>query len=188
MRLAYFDGDADLSSPERTRSGVLDATGVAHLLGIADTPLARIGRQVPMLAEHQLTLLGYDTGDPDSYEAAAFAARPGLRHASDAQLRADPAGVARAAVEAVSSPKARVAVHFDVDSVDSRDLALANFPHYGTGVPLAMAGQVLGTLLAAPGLASLTLTEVNPTHDPTGQLIERYIDTVVSALSSALAA
>jgi arginase len=60
VRVAYFDGDADLSSPERTRSGVLDATGVAHFLGFADTPLARIGRLVPMLAEHQLTLLGYD--------------------------------------------------------------------------------------------------------------------------------
>ncbi|MGH3822625.1 MAG: hypothetical protein ACRDRA_07260 [Pseudonocardiaceae bacterium] len=50
VRLAYFDGDADLNSPELTSSGILDATGVAHLLGIADTPPARIGRTVPMLA------------------------------------------------------------------------------------------------------------------------------------------
>lgn len=41
VRLAYFDGDADLNSPGRTRSGVLDATGVAHLLGIAATPPRR---------------------------------------------------------------------------------------------------------------------------------------------------
>jgi hypothetical protein len=98
VRVAYFDGDADLSSPERTRSGVLDATGVAHFLGIADTPLARIGRQVPMLTEHQLTLLGYDPSDPDSYDEAALVARPGLVHASDAELRADPVAMAQRAV------------------------------------------------------------------------------------------
>lgn len=85
VQLAYFDGDADLSSPERTRSGILDATGIAHLLGIADTPLARIGRTFPMLAEHQLVLLGYDRGDPDSYDEGALAARPALRHFSDAK-------------------------------------------------------------------------------------------------------
>jgi arginase len=128
VRVAYFDGDADLSSPERTRSGVLDATGVAHFLGIADTPLARIGRQVPMLAEHQLTLLGYDPSDPDSYDEAALVARPGLVHASDAELRADPVAMAQRAVNAVARDGARVVVHFDVDAVDSRDLALANFP------------------------------------------------------------
>ena len=76
--VAYFDGDADLSSPERTRSGILDATGVAHLLGIADTPLASIGSRTPMLREQQLVLLGYDPTDPDSYDADALAARPGL--------------------------------------------------------------------------------------------------------------
>ena len=54
---------------------------------------------MPMLADHQLTLVGYDPGDPDSYGAAALAARPGLRHASDSQLRGDPGGVARAAVD-----------------------------------------------------------------------------------------
>lgn len=187
VRLAYFDGDADLSSPERTRSGVLDATGVAHLLGIADTPLARIGRRVPMLADHQLTMLGYDPTDHDSYDEAALSSRPGLVHASDAQVRADPHQVGAKAVEALRGADA-VAVHFDVDAVDSRDLALGNFPHYGTGVTLELAGQVLATLLRTPRLAALTLTEVNPTHDPAGTQLDRYIATVAAALTQALEA
>jgi arginase len=148
--------------------------------------LARIGRQVPMLAEHQLTLLGYDPRDPDSYDEAALVARPGLVHASDAELRADPVAMAQRAVNAVARDGARVVVHFDVDAVDSRDLALANFPHYGTGVPLASAGLVLQTLLAASGLAALVLTEINPTHDPDGAQLERYIDTVTSAVTKSL--
>jgi arginase len=187
VRLAYFDGDADLNSPQRTRSGILDATGVAHLLGIADTPLARIGRTTPMLAEHQLVLLGYDPSDPDSYDGAALEARPGLTHFSDAALRADPTAVARQAITALTGSGARIAVHFDVDAVDSRDLPLANFPHYGTGIPLHAVGKVLRTLLAAEGVCALVLTEVNPTHDPTGNQLDRYLDTVIDALGSAMA-
>ena len=167
VRLAYFDGDADLNSPDRTRSGILDATGVAHLLGIADTPLTRIGRTVPMLADHQLVLLGYDPSDPDSVDPDALAARPMLRHVTDADLRVDPVGVTQRAVAALGDTEAAVAIHFDVDAVDSRDLPLANFPHYGTGVPLITAGTVLQTLLAVPGRAhSFSLRSTRPTTRP----------------------
>src|SRR5919108_4130059 len=38
--LLYLDGDADLATPETTGSGVLDAMGIAHLLGLAHTQLA----------------------------------------------------------------------------------------------------------------------------------------------------
>jgi arginase len=183
VRLAYVDGDADLSSPERTTSGVLDATGVAHLLGIADTPLAHLGPHDPPLTEHEITLLGYDPTDPDSFDADALARRPGLVHASDADVRTDPVGCATRALQAIAPRGERVIVHFDIDSVDSRDLPLANYPHYGTGVPLTTAGEVLRVLLAAPGLAAVVLTEVNPTHDPDGRLLARYVETLAAAFS-----
>ncbi|MGA8115495.1 MAG: arginase family protein [Actinocatenispora sp.] len=187
VRVAYFDGDADLDHPARTRSGILDATGAAHLLGIADTPLARIGRGVPMLADHQLVLLGYDpTDEPDSIDPAILAARPTLRHVTDAQLRTDPVGRAEGAVVALSDADA-VVVHFDVDAVDSRDLPLGNFPHYGSGVPLGTAAQVLETLLTMPTTAAITLTEINPSYDPAGNHLARYVDAVGTAITHALA-
>jgi arginase len=36
--LAYFDGDADLGTPEDS-GGILDAMGIAHLLGLTETEL-----------------------------------------------------------------------------------------------------------------------------------------------------
>lgn len=125
--VAYIDGDADLSSPERTRSGILDATGAAHLLGVATTALASIGVSQPMLQAHQLVLLGYDPYDHDSFDADLIAARPELLHFSDADLRAD---VGRCALRALTRLEQRdaVLVHFDVDCIDSRELPLANFP------------------------------------------------------------
>jgi arginase len=77
-------------------------------------------------------------------------------------------------------------VHFDVDAVDSRDLPLANYPHYGTGIPLVAAGEVLGVLCAAPTLAAIVLTEVNPSYDPAGHQLARYVDTVATAIGCGL--
>ena len=186
VRLAYFDGDADLRTPDGTSSGILDASGVAHLIGAADTALSRIGERFPMLADDQLVLLGYDPGDPDSVDDDELGRRPGLLHFSDLDLRADPAGLARRAVTALSGPGATVAVHFDVDAVDSADLPLANYPHYGGGVSLAVAGDVLEVLLAVEGLGAVVLTEVNPTHDPSGGQLSRYVDAVTRAMTAAL--
>jgi len=40
---------------------------------------------------------------------------------------------------------------------------------------------VLGELCASPAFAGLVLTEVNPTHDPGGEQLGRYIDAVTAA-------
>jgi arginase len=184
--LLYFDGDADLSTPARTGSGVLDAMGIAHLLGIADTELARLDARSPMLRDDRLVMLGYDETDPGAYDASVLRGRPALRHVPDYELRSDPVGTARQAVAAVAAGGGSVIVHFDVDAVDSGDLPLGNFPHYGTGVTLAAAGDVLRVLCSAHRLAAVVLTEVNPTHDPSGEQLQRYVDTVAGSLGAGL--
>jgi arginase len=93
-----------------------------------------------------------------------------------------------AALTALQPNTSSLIVHFDVDAVDSRDLPLANYPHYGTGIPLAAAGEVLAVLCGAPTLAAVVLTEVNPSYDPTGRQLARYIDTVTGAIARGLAA
>jgi arginase len=182
----YFDGDADLGAPERTRSGILDATGVAHMLGIADTPLSHLDGRYPMLDDTHLVMLGFDETDPDAFDGSVFSQRPGLRHFADHALRADPTGVARQAMTAITAAAGAVIVHFDVDAVDSGDLPLGNFPHYGTGVDLRAAGETLQVLCSTPNLAAIVLTEINPSHDPDGTQLDRYIDAVSRALGTAL--
>ena len=174
--LAYFDGDADLGTPGQG-TGILDAMGIAHLLGLAETDLTSLFASRPPIAESRLAVLGYDEGDPESFTPGVFAARAGLTHFPDRAVRADPAGCARAALDALAGA-GRLIVHFDVDAVDSGDLPLANFPHYGTGVPLAAARQALTVLFGAPRLSAVVLTEVNPSYDPDGDSLARYIEAV----------
>ncbi len=184
--LAYFDGDADLSTPATTRSGVMDAMGIAHLLGIADTDLARLDRPAPMLTADRLVLLGYDPGDPGAFDGDALAAHPGLVHHSYFELRTAPERLASEAVALLEATSARVVVHFDVDAVDANDVPLGNFPHYGTGVSLETARSVLTILCGTPKLAAIVLTEVNPSYDPSGAAVARYVDAVAAALVAAL--
>ena len=180
--LIYFDGDADLGTPQTTSSGVLDAMGIAHLLGLADNQLSRLGPNWPMLTDDRLVLVGYDETDPETYQAGVLEARPGLRRFADHQVRADPAGCAAGALAAVGQATSLL-LHFDVDAVDGRDLPLANFPHYGTGVPLRMAGELLTAFCRAPALAAVVLTEVNPSYEPTGTTLGRYVAMVSAALA-----
>jgi arginase len=183
--LAYFDGDADLGTPE-AGSGILDAMGIAHLLGLAETDLTGLFASRPPLAERRLAMLGYDETDPESYRSPAFDEHPAVTRYPDHAVRADPVGCARGALAALREA-ARLIVHFDVDAVDSGDLPLANFPHYGTGVPLAVAGEVLSVMFAAPALSAVVLTEVNPSYDPSGDSLGRYLETVTGALITGIA-
>ena len=158
--------------------------GVAHLLGIADTDLARLDRPAPMLADDHLVMLGYDPNDPDSFDEAALAVHPGVVHFPDHELREAPEAVVRQALETLTGRTSHVIVHFDVDAVTSSDLPLGNFPHYGTGIPLDNATTVLKILCAAPQLAAIVLTEVNPSYDPSGRQLDRYIDAITQAIAS----
>jgi arginase len=186
LGLLYFDGDADLSTPATSRSGVLDAMGVAHLLGEGAPALARLGPRYPLLAADRLLLFGFD--DPDDLGDAQQALL--ARHAPAAwpasRVREVPGGPRVAAAAALAELEARagtVVVHFDVDAVDSGDLPLANFPHHGQGLALAEALACLEVFLASPKLGGLVVTEVNPDHDPDGGQLGRLVDGLVAAIA-----
>jgi arginase len=185
--LLYVDGDADLATPETSSSGVLDAMGAAHLLGLADNDLARIGPVFPMLTPERLVQFGYDETDPDSNRSDWSRELPGLTRFSGPEVRADPAGCALRALAALTAAADGSVVHFDVDTIDSRDLPLANFPHYHLGLPLALAADLLPGFYAQPHLRGAVFTEVNPSYDPSGRSLSRYVETVATALITGLA-
>jgi arginase len=130
-------------------------------------------------------LLGYDPTDLDTVDTDVFASRPELLHFTDAEIRADAATCAAEARTRLAEKDA-VLVHFDVDCVDSGDLPLGNFPHYGAGVSLDTATEVLSAMVATPNLAAISLTEVNPTHDPGREQLDRYVSSVVTAIADGI--
>ena len=179
--LVYLDGDPDLRTPQTTIAGNFDGMVIAALLGEGDPGYTGLAGAVPMLPPERLAILGYDDADIDSRERHLLAAP--LSHADGKQVAADPLGAAAAARQHVEAAASAIVVHFDVDAVDSADLPLANYPHHGKGLRFDAAMAVLRTLCNSPAFAGLVLTEVNPTHDPGGDLLSRYIDGVTTALT-----
>jgi arginase len=179
--LIYVDGDADVGVPGDGGSGIFDSMGISHLLGRGAPELAGLGGQVPLLEPARLAILGSDPRET-SEPGRKYLAGNGVSFQEAPAFIADPVGAAKRALTTVTAASRHFLVHFDIDVVDSADLPLGNFPHYGSGVLLEHVVAGLRELRAHPSFAGLVLTEVNPTHDPGGDQLARLVDALVSAL------
>jgi arginase len=181
--LAYLDGDADLGDLSADGSGILDSTGIWHLLGDGEPELANLAGVMPMLDGSRLAMLGCDPREQTD-AGRAFLASRGVNFSEGPELTADPEATARRTLAALGATDPFM-VHFDVDVVDSGDLPLGNYPHYGSGVSLDDAARSLRALVADPACAALVLTEINPTYDADGSQLDRYLTALTTALAAA---
>lgn len=181
--LVYFDGDADLSTPQTTDSAVLDTMGMTHLLGDGAPALSHLGPRHPLLPADHIALLGFDPAELSTEHWGRLAAHH-LHATPAAAVRADPAGTAEAALAHVEARTDCILVHFDVDVLDTGAFPLANFPHFN-GLTLDQAESVLARLCASPAFAGLVVTEVNPDHDPEGTLLRQLVEVLGRVLGGA---
>jgi arginase len=180
--LVYFDGDADLSTPDRSESGVADTMGMTHLLGGGSPRLAGLGSRGPLLRPEQVVLFGFDPAELDTRQWTELASWH-LYAAPAPAVRADPAGQARAARAYLERRADSYLVHLDVDVLHTGLFPLANFPHFA-GLTLEEVSVGLGEFAGGEKFGGLVITEVNPDHDPDGQLIRTLAQVVTGALVS----
>lgn len=186
IALAYLDGDIDLSTPETTRSGILDAMGVAHMLGLegAAPALRDIGGRTPLMEGRRIAAIGYDELELDGGRRE-LADLHGLRRFGRSVVEGRAAEMATAALAALADRDGLV-VHFDVDVIDSTQLPLAQFPKFNQGLTVEDAMAVLEVLCAAPDVAAIVVTEANVDNDPDGRYVRRLVDGMVRAISANL--
>ncbi|HYX60956.1 MAG TPA: arginase family protein, partial [Streptosporangiaceae bacterium] len=127
--LVYFDGDADLTTPERSASAVADTMGMTHMLGGGSPRLARLGSRYPLLRPGQVVLFGFDPAELDTGEWTELVSRH-LYAAPAPAVRADPAGEAQRARGYLDRRSVSYLVHFDVDVLHTGLFPLANYPHF----------------------------------------------------------
>ena len=179
--LVYFDGDADLSTPERSDSAVADTMGMTHLLGGGSPRLAGLGSRSPLLEPAQVVLFGFDPAELDTAEWTELVSRH-LYAAPAPAVRADPAGQARQARGYLERRTGAYLVHLDVDVLHTGLFPVANFPHFA-GLTLAEVRAGLSEFTSGEKFGGLVITEVNPDHDPDGQLIKTLVEVVAQALT-----
>jgi arginase len=181
--LVYFDGDADLSTPERSDSAVADTMGMTHMLGGGSPRLARLGSRYPLLRPGQVVLFGFDPAELDTREWTELTSRH-LYAAPAPAVRADPPGEAHRARGYLDRRCDSYLVHFDVDVLHTGLFPLGNFPHFA-GLTLDQVSACLDEFAGGEEFGGLVVTEVNPDHDPSGQLLRTLAARVAGALAPA---
>jgi arginase len=179
--LVYVDLHADMNTPSTVRWGALDSMGTAHALGddLAELALVKAFARVPLLRPDELWLFGHGHGQDHERERIATL---GIGRTPVEDVAADPVAAAERTLEAFAGTVGHLAVHLDVDVIDFVDLPLQENVGRNEGLSFHTTMAALGTLLAHPAVASLTICELNPDHDPDGSAVPRFVEGIVRAL------
>lgn len=183
--LVYFDAHADLNVPASVPEGALDWMGLAHMLGEdgAVPELVSGGPRAPLLTADQVLLFGWDPGQSTTFEREVIERR-GLPVVPVDEVAADPERAAARAIELAEGRCDRILVHFDVDVIDFTDVPLSENWGRNEGLAYDHALRALAVLLAAPKLAGLTITELNPDHTEEGaDSLERFAAAVADSFA-----
>ena len=180
LGLLYFDGDADLTTPETTHSGIFDSMGVAHLIGQGDADLAHIGPRFPLLPQDRIVLFGFHPYEIEPEESRLLASSAMAKYPVTS-MNDRPFELAAQARARLEERARAIAVHFDVDVMDSAEIPLADWPHYDA-LSFGDAMRCLSVFVGSPKLAALVVTEINPDHDPDGLLVRQFVDAFAGAM------
>jgi arginase len=180
----YLDGDADLDTPQEGW-GVLDSCGVAHLLGDGEPRLVALRPGGPLLDAASLVLFGFHPAQLSAGQWRRFASH-GLYGVPVTGIPPGTAGRRARQALARLQDKRALLCHLDVDVIDFAQFPLADCPRYHGGLSLSDAFDAVTAAAGHPGLACLTLTEVNPDHDPAGDLTQVLVRRCAAAIAAGL--
>jgi arginase len=180
----YMDGDADLDAPQEGW-GVLDSCGMAHLLGEGDPQLAALRPDGALLDADSVVLFGFHPAQLSAGQWSRFAAR-GLHGVPVTDIANQTAEHRAAQALTRLRDKSALLLHLDVDIIDYASLPLADCPRYHGGLSPQDTFDAITVAAGHPALACLTLTEVNPDHDPTGDLTQQLIAGWSAAVAAGL--
>jgi arginase len=185
VALAYFDLHSDLNTPASATDGALDWMALAHMLGIEGTApsLTTAAGKAPLLDPDQVVLFAHGRSHSTRFERGEIE-RLGLPRVALEEVREDPEGAARQALELLAARADRYAIHLDVDVVDFTDAPLSEHPSRNTGLKLDEMLRALRVLASGPGLVAITLAELNP-HNAAADdgLLERFAASLADAIS-----
>lgn len=181
--LLYFDGDADLNTPETTISGILDGMVIAHVIGNGVKELSHLARRYPILREENIALFGLNLAggyvDPPEVE---FLKNSSIVQFSTETIRdAGVESAARQALEALKSEVDKIFVHFDVDVIDAGDMPAADVPH-PNGLTFNEAAKALKIFAQSDGFLGMEITEFNADKDRGHRLAAKLTEFITSTL------
>jgi arginase len=184
--LVYFDLHPDMNVPSSVPEGALDWMGTAHALDLegAIPALVDLDEQVPLLTPDDVVFFAYGESNRTAFEAEQMHAL-GVTGITVREVAAGPEDAASGAREILEPQADRLLVHLDVDVIDFMDLPVSENAGRNEGLSFDQTIAALRVLVASPSFAGLTVSEINPDHDPDGTALSRLGRGLADVLSSA---
>jgi arginase len=167
VHVLYIDGDFDDSPPDARRSQSAAACAVWLLTN--NSPFWA----GPALQPSQVSVIGWTN--------ASRSGQSGVHSVSLAEIRrSKPREVALQVLQSVPA-SALLLVHFDIDSVQSKEMPAAYFPHT-EGMSLAEVGELLGVFLKDPRIRLIEISEYASLRDAEQISVGKLVDVLCGAL------
>ena len=181
--LLYFDGDADLNTPETTVSGILDGMVIAHIIGKGVKELSHLAKRYPILREENIAMFGLNlaSGYVDPPEIKFLEGSPILQFSTEKIRRVGVESAARQALDALKSIVDKIFVHFDVDVIDVDCMPAADVSH-SSGLTFDEALKTLKIFVRCDSFIGMEITEFNVNKDRNNQLATKLAEFIASAL------
>ncbi len=181
--LLYFDGDADLNTPETTTTGILDGMVIAHIIGNGINELSHLAKRYPILREENIVFFGLNltSGYVDPPEIEFLERSPIVQFSTKTIREVGVESAAGQALEALKSKVDKIFVHFDVDVIDVGDMPAADVPH-PNGLTFNEAARALKIFAQSDGFLGMEVTEFNADKDPDHRLATRLTELITFTL------
>jgi arginase len=181
--LLYFDGDADLNTPETTVSGILDGMVIAHIVGKGVKELSHLAKRYPILREENIAMFGLNlaSGYVDPPEIKFLERSSILQFSTETIRRVGVESTARQALDLLKSKVDKIFVHFDVDVIDGEDMPAADVSH-SSGLTFDEALKALKIFVRCNSFIGMEITEFNVNKDRDNQLATKLAEFIASAL------
>jgi arginase len=176
IAVAYFDLHSDLNTPASAADGALDWMALGHMLGVegSEPALAEATGHGPLLEPSQVVLFAHSLSHSTRFERSEIE-RLRLARIALEDVRRDPEDGARRALQLLAARSEHYVIHLDVDVVDFTDAPLSEHLSRNTGLKLEQMLRALTVLASGPGLAAITLAELNPHNAAADEgLLERF--------------
>lgn len=183
LGVLYLDAHGDMNVPHTTPSGNIHGMPVAHLLGMGDQRLARIGGFSPKLLPANTCLIGLRDLDADE---RALIKKSGVRAFTMKDV--DRLGIGKvfdSALRHAADGTAGVHVSFDIDVVDPSVAQGTGTPSRG-GLTYREAHYLMELVADSGKLLSMDMVEINPLEDVQNRTAELACELILSALGKTI--
>ena len=174
--MIWIDAHGDCNTPETTLSGMLSGMPVAIACGLCLNRLRNQSGLVSPIEPRDIVMVCVRANDPHEQELIG---RAGIEIVPVADIKGDCKKL-RGAMERLSHNVDAIYVHFDVDALDSSEVASMwlTAPNGPTRTEL---GAAMKIVMAYPNVAALGVSDLNPERDEDGQMVQAALAVVKGA-------